>query len=104
VHAPLLTIAWPGAQFGSMGVEGMVTLGYRNELAAIEDPVQRQAYFEEKVAETYDRGSALVAATHFELDDVVDQAETRRWLLTGLRSVAPRAARTEKRRTYIDAW
>jgi len=104
VHAPVMTVAWPGAQFGSMGVEGMVTLGYRNEMAAIEDPVERAAYFDEKVAETYERGSALVAATHFELDDVIDHAETRHWLLTGLRSVAPRTVRAEKKRTYIDAW
>lgn len=104
VHAPVMTIAWPGAQFGSMGIEGMITLGYRTELAAIADPEQRRAYFDEKVAEAYERGSALVAATHFELDDVVDEADTRHWLVTGLRSTAPRTARTEKKRPYLDAW
>lgn len=104
VHAPLMTIAWPGAQFGSMGIEGMVMLGYRNELAAIDDPDQRRAYFDDKVAEAYQRGSALVAATHFELDDVIDPAETRRWLSVGLRGATRHTPRAEKKRIYVDAW
>jgi acetyl-CoA carboxylase carboxyltransferase component len=87
-----------------MGLEGAVKLGYRNELAAIEDPAERRAKFDEMVARSYERGKALSAATLFEFDEVIDPAETRRWIMAGLRSVPTPPKRTGKKLPWIDAW
>lgn len=81
-RAPQFTVAWPTGEMGPMGLEGAVRLGYRKELAAIEDPQQRQAEYDRLVAAAYAQGKAMVAATVFELDDVIDPADTRRWIQT----------------------
>ena len=103
-HAPFFAVAWPTGEFGGMGLEGAVKLGYRNELAAIQDPTERRARYEAMVAGMYERGRALNAAALFELDDVIDPADTRTWIMAGLRSVPPPAARTGKKRPFIDTW
>jgi len=102
--APMFTIAWPTGEFGGMGLEGAVRLGYRNELAAIDDEEEREALFQQMVARMYEHGKALNTATHFEIDDVVDPADSRRWIVSALRSAAPPAPRTEKKRPNIDTW
>ncbi|MEQ3552661.1 carboxyl transferase domain-containing protein [Pseudonocardia nematodicida] len=88
VHTPDLTVAWPTGEFGGMGLEGAVRLGFRRELEAIENPVARRQRFEELVADYYDRGRALSVATVFELDDVIDPADTRKVLTQILAVVA----------------
>jgi len=90
--APLATVAWPTGEFGGMGLEGAVRLGYRNELEAVADPDEREALFQQMVDRMYQHGKALNTASHFEIDDVIDPADTRRWLSTLLRSVPRRAA------------
>jgi acetyl-CoA carboxylase carboxyltransferase component len=103
-HAPLFTVAWPSGEFGAMGLEGAVRLGYRKELAAISDPQERQATFETMVDAAYQRGKAINMASFMEIDDVIDPLETRRWIMQGLRSV-PASIRTGgKRRPFIDTW
>ena len=82
------TIAWPSGEFGGMGIEGAVRLAYRKELAAITDPVHRQAEFDRRVAELYAHGQALNMAAMLEIDAVIDPAQTRRWLIRGLESMA----------------
>ncbi|GAA4756051.1 acetyl-CoA carboxylase family protein [Actinomycetospora chibensis] len=77
LKAPALTVAWPTGEFGGMGLEGAVRLGYRKELDAIDDPDARRERYDELVATYYERGKALSVATVFEIDDVVDPAETR---------------------------
>src|SRR5207244_3880519 len=81
-HAPLFTVAWPTGEFGGMNLEGAVKLGYRNELAAVEDPAARQQLFAEMVARMYEHGKAVSYATYFEIDDVIDPAESRTWIMT----------------------
>ncbi|MGW5110717.1 carboxyl transferase domain-containing protein [Nocardia sp. NPDC004123] len=81
-RAPRFVIAWPTGEIGGMGLEGAVRLGFAKELAAIEDPAQRQAAFDALVQAAYDSGKALTAATVLELDDVIDPADTRRWVRT----------------------
>ncbi len=102
--APIFTVAWPTGEFGGMGLEGAVKLGYRKELAAVEDPAARQALFEEMVARMYEHGKAVSYATYFEIDDVIDPAESRKWIMTALRSVPPPPARSGKKRPCVDAW
>jgi acetyl-CoA carboxylase carboxyltransferase component/biotin carboxylase/biotin carboxyl carrier protein len=105
--APFFTVAWPTGEFGGMGLEGAVKLGYRNELAALEDPGDRRALYEEMVARMYEHGKALSTATLFEIDDVIDPADSRRLIVNALRSApAPldRRAREGKKRPCIDTW
>jgi acetyl/propionyl-CoA carboxylase alpha subunit/acetyl-CoA carboxylase carboxyltransferase component len=102
--APIFTVAWPTGEFGGMGLEGAVKLGYRKELAAIDDPAARKKLFEEMVARMYEYGKAVSFATYFEIDDVIDPAESRKWIMTALRSVPPPPARRGKKRPCVDTW
>jgi acetyl/propionyl-CoA carboxylase alpha subunit/acetyl-CoA carboxylase carboxyltransferase component len=104
ISTSMFVVAWPTAEFGGMGLEGSVKLGYRNELAAIADPAERKAKFDEMVARAYANGRALPAAAGFGVDDVIDPADTRRWIMAALRSVPPAPPRTEKKLKWIDAW
>jgi acetyl-CoA carboxylase carboxyltransferase component len=103
-HLPMFSVAWPTGEFGPMNLEGSVKLGFRKELEAIADPGQRKAKFEEMVAEAYERGKALSAATLFEIDDVIDPADTRSWIMAGLRSLPPPKPRLGKKRPCVDTW
>ena len=98
---PIATIAWPTGEIGPMGLEGAVRLGFRRELEQIEDETERQAKFDELLAEYYKNGKALHAASLFELDDVIDPADTRHWLSTVL---APRPGEQRAKRSFIDTW
>lgn len=97
----LFTVSWPQGEFGGMGLEGSVRLGYRQELAAIEDPAERDILFKSMVAELYEKGKAINAATYCEIDDVIDPADTRRWIATMLRARPPRTRRPDR---YLDSW
>jgi acetyl/propionyl-CoA carboxylase alpha subunit/acetyl-CoA carboxylase carboxyltransferase component len=103
-QAAMFCVSWPTGEFGGMGLEGSVKLGYRNELAAIADPVARKAKFDEMVAAAYARGKALSQALGPALDDVIDPADTRRWIVAGLKSLPPVPPRTEKKLKWIDSW
>jgi len=103
-QAAMFCVAWPTGEFGGMGLEGSVKLGYRNELAAIEDPAARKAKFDEMVARAYANGKAMSRAAYPPLDDVIDPADTRRWVVSGLKSLPPVPVRTEKKLRWIDSW
>ncbi len=79
-HSPLATAAWPSAEFGAMGLEGAVRLGYRKELEALPEGPLRQARFDQLLAQHVDAGSAINMATTLEIDTVIDPADTRSWL------------------------
>jgi acetyl/propionyl-CoA carboxylase alpha subunit len=102
--ATLFTVTWPTGEFGGMGLEGAVKLGYRKELQAIEDPDERAAAYEKMVEDMYRRGKAVNMASHFELDDVIDPAETRHWIVRGLRSIPAKPRREGKKRPNVDTW
>ena len=82
--APAFTISWPTGEFGGMGLEGAVKLGFRKELEAIEDPQTREKMFQQMVDQLYERGKAVNMAAHFEIDAVVDPVETRRWISSAI--------------------
>ncbi|MBI4693638.1 MAG: carbamoyl-phosphate synthase large subunit [Gammaproteobacteria bacterium] len=100
-HRPFMTIAWPTAEFGPMGLEGAVQLGFRKELEAETDPTARQALYEKLLARMYTTGKAVNVASQLEIDAVIDPAETRSWLLRALRTTGPRRG---GRRPYVDVW
>jgi acetyl-CoA carboxylase carboxyltransferase component len=104
-RSPIFTVAWPTGEFGGMGLEGAVRLGYRKELEAIADPSEREARYQQLVARMYEHGSAINASAAFEIDDVIDPADTRRWILAAFDSApAPQRKRGVKKRPMIDAW
>jgi len=103
--APLFTVGWPTSEFGAMGLEGAVRLGMRRELEAIEDPDERERLFGEMVATAYERGRGLNMAAYGEIDDVIDPADSRRWIATLFDEHAPAWwERPGKKRPNIDAW
>jgi len=100
-RAPLFCVAWPTSEFGGMNLEGAVRLGYRKELGAIEDEDEREALFTEMVERAYEHGRGLNVATHVEIDDVIDPADTRRWITGVLLAVPPPPAGG---RPNLDTW
>lgn len=103
-HNSDFIVSWPTGEFGGMGLEGAVRLGFKKELDAIEDPEKRQERFEELVAMHYEHGKALNMAACLEIDDVIDPAETRDWIICGLKSQPAREKRSGKKRPNIDCW
>jgi len=101
---PLFTVSWPTGEYGGMGLEGSVKLGYRNELAAIEDPEKRRAVYEDMVAKAYEHGKALNEASLFGVDDTIDPADSRLWVASLLKSVRPAPRPPGKKRNAIDTW
>jgi acetyl/propionyl-CoA carboxylase alpha subunit/acetyl-CoA carboxylase carboxyltransferase component len=102
--APIFCVSWPTGEFGGMGLEGAVKLGYRGELAALEQPEERRALFQQMVDRMYEVGKAVNMSSVFEIDDVIDPADSRRWIVRALASVPPPAPRTGKKRPCIDPW
>jgi len=102
-HAPFFTVAWPTGEFGAMGLEGAVRLAMKKQLEAIEDPAKRDELFAHLVAQAYERGKAINMASYLEIDGVIDPADTRAWILRGLKSV-PRVEEPPRRKRMIDPW
>jgi acetyl-CoA carboxylase carboxyltransferase component len=103
LHEPLLTVAWPGAHLGPMGLEGAVRLGLRKELEAIVDPEAREQRVRDVTAAAQENARAINAATLFELDDVIDPAETRHVVAATLTAAArPEPAAGGHR--FVDTW
>ncbi len=103
-HESTFTIAWPTGEFGPMGFEGAVRLGFRKELEAIADPAQREAFFRDKIAALYAEGKAISVAAVLEIDAVIDPAETRRWILSGLNATGRAKERHGRKRGFVDTW
>jgi acetyl/propionyl-CoA carboxylase alpha subunit/acetyl-CoA carboxylase carboxyltransferase component len=101
LHRPVFTIAWPTGEFGAMGLEGAVRLGFRKELAAVPEGVERDALFKRLVAQQYANGEALNLAATLEIDAVIDPAETRAWLARGLASAIIRPLDNHR---FVDSW
>jgi len=99
-HSPMFTVAWPSGEFGAMGLEGAVRLGYRKELEAVPEGPEREALFQKHLAQMTANGSAINMAATLEIDAVIDPADTRAWLARGIAS----ARVGDKTAGFIDAW
>jgi acetyl-CoA carboxylase carboxyltransferase component len=104
LHEPLLTVAWPSAHLGPMGLEGAVRLALRKELAAIADDAEREQRVRALTAAAQENARALNAATLFELDDVIDPADTRRLVAATFTAAAVAGPGEAPRRRFIDTW
>ena len=96
------TISWPTGEFGPMGLEGAIRLGFKKELEAVPDGPERRALYDQLVGQAYERGHALSVAAVAEIDAVIDPAQTRQWVAQGIASAALRGSRP--RRSFVDAW
>ena len=103
-RSPIMTVAWPTGELGGMGLEGAVRLGFRRELEAVEDPDEREQLFQSMVERAYQHGKAVNVASAFEIDDVIDPADSRDRILHAIRSSPAPPARTGKKRSCIDTW
>jgi acetyl-CoA carboxylase carboxyltransferase component len=102
-HESFFTAAWPTGEFGAMGIEGAIKAGFKKELAAIEDPQEREKLYEQLVDELYKRGKAVNIASYLEIDSVIDPADTRKWIMQGIKSMpAQRSPKTGH--SFIDPW
>lgn len=106
LKAPTITVAWPTGEFGGMGLEGFVRLGYRKEIeaATAESPEKGDALYRELVDKLYEHGKALNTATWFEIDDVIDPADSRRVISRALAASPPPPRREHKKRAFVDTW
>jgi acetyl/propionyl-CoA carboxylase alpha subunit/acetyl-CoA carboxylase carboxyltransferase component len=100
-QAAMFCAAWPTGEFGGMGLEGSVRLGYRRELEAETDPAAQQALFDKLLGSLYARGKAINVAASLEIDAVIDPADTRRWIVQGLKTCQTRHS---PRRRFVDGW
>ena len=96
--------AWPTGEFGPMGLEGAVRLGFKKELEALPDPVERDALFRKLTDQMYAKGRAEQVAEVLEIDAVIDPADTRDWLTRSLTACGPLPKRTGKKRPFVDVW
>jgi len=101
---PVYAASWPSGEFGGMGLEGAVRLGFRKELDAVEDPAERRALFDRLVARMYEVGKASEAAAHLEIDAVIDPADTRAVICRALESASLPSPPAGRRRNFIDTW
>jgi acetyl-CoA carboxylase carboxyltransferase component len=102
--APLFCVSWPTGEFGGMGLEGAVRLGFRKELEAVTDDAEREELFEQMVARMYAVGKGVNVATHFEIDDVIDPADSRAWITSAFAAAPKPPPRAGKKRPMIDTY
>ncbi len=102
-HAPAFTAAWPTGEFGTMGLEGSVRLGFKKELESAPDEDARAALYQQLVAQAYEKGKAANAAAFLEIDAVIDPRDTRHWLLRG-RQATRRGAPAASSPRFVDSW
>lgn len=103
-HAKDLIVSWPTGEFGGMGLEGAVRLGFRKELEAAATPAEREELEAKLIASAYERGGALSMASHVEIDDVIEPTETRARLIAALEASPVAGPRTGKKRPMVDTW
>ncbi len=99
----LFAVAWPTGEFGSMGLEGQSRLAHRRELEAIDDVQERNRRLKGHVDRLYERNKAVNIAPYLSIDDVIDPAHTRDWLVDGLRAARTRPA-GEAGSASLDVW
>ncbi|MBT8221136.1 MAG: hypothetical protein KJP00_15015, partial [Bacteroidia bacterium] len=96
------TIAYPTGEFGAMGLEGAVKLGFRKELESVKNPADKDALYEKLLHEAYQHGKAINVASVLEIDEVIDPIESRKWIMTVLDTYQRPTRKGRKR--MIDTW
>ncbi len=100
---PSLLVGWPTAELGSMGLEGAAKIVHRKALEALPDEKARRAREREIADDLLRQNTALTMARRFEVDDIIDPAETRAAVVRFLTSLPPVHPRTGRKR-IVDNW
>jgi acetyl-CoA carboxylase carboxyltransferase component len=103
-HTPVYIASWPTGEFGGMGLEGAVKLGFKKELEAEKDPAEKKALFDRLVAMMYEVGKATEAAAHLEIDAVIDPADTREVVLKAFHAAGIQKRAKTQKRNFVDTW
>ncbi len=103
LHESFFTVSWPTGEFGGMGLEGAVKLGFKKELEAETDPEKKQALYQHLLKTMYNRGKAINAASYLEFDEVIDPKDTRQWISTALQTVSESSYKHQANRN-LDSW
>jgi len=103
LHESYFTVSWPTGEFGAMGLEGAVKLGFRKEIEDETDPVKKQILNNDLVYAAYQKGKAINAASFLEFDEVIDPKDTRKWISTGL-SIIDENTYNKGTRNAVDSW
>ncbi len=98
------TVSWPSGEFGPMGLEGAVKLGFRREFEALDSAEEKQALYEKLLDEMYQQGKAIAVANSLEIDAVIDPVDTRKWVMAGLKSCKLRKPLSGQKRPFVDTW
>lgn len=99
-HASACTVSWDSGEFGPMNLEGAVRLGFRKELEALADEDERKALYQTLLQEYYERSKAIAVASQVEVDEVIDPADTRKWVISLLQAIPPMKGNGR----FIDCW
>lgn len=102
-HDSVFTASWPTGEYGGMGLEGAVKHGLKKELEAIQDPVERDRTYKYFVDLAYTMGKAMNMASFMEIDSVIDPAETRNWIMRGLKSCGDYSTKNSGQ-SFVDVW
>jgi len=97
-----LSYAWPTAELAVMGPQGAVEIVYRRELQQAADPVARRTELVNEYTERY--ANPYAAAERGYVDDVIDPADTRRWITSMLDAAPAPPRRDGKKRPFVDTW
>ena len=90
------TACWPSAEIAVMGAEGAVEIVFRREVDAAEDKDAKRRELIQRYREAF--STPFVAAGNRMVDDIIEPAETRRYLATSLETLRnKRQARPEKK-------
>jgi len=103
-NRPLYYVSWPSGEFGAMNAEGSVRIARKRELAEVEDPVKREALLRKYADEIYERGKALNIASRGGIDEVIDPADTRLWIVTGMRASRNAINSSTAADHFLDTW
>ena len=102
---PLFTVAWPTAEFAGNSIDRLAELSARAELGDNDDPEEHEASYKAHLAGFLENARAVNSGgTHYGIDDVIDPADTRAWIVQGLKSAPPVPGRTGKKRPNLDTW
>jgi acetyl-CoA carboxylase carboxyltransferase component len=103
LHESFFTVSWPTGEFGPMGLEGAVKLGFKKELESAPTVKARMALYEALVKKSYEKGKAISAASVLEFDEVIDPKDTRKWIMMALTSI-PKSDYENWGHRVVDSW
>jgi len=99
-HQSYMTLSWQTGEFGPMGLEASVELGFKKELDNTSSETERKKLYDHLVSQSYEKGKAINAASKLEIDEVIDPKETRSRISNALHNYSDQ----KDEQNFIDSW